>query len=163
LKIWEYRNKGKKNSGRNKWNNLSPKEEEALNYYVELFNMKEMESIVDAACKVVNKPPETNNDDRWMIDIAFEVYERGVAEKIDRMEITNRIAGRLRDKALRDGENIPQSVETGVQEFAESFVKMIVNNYGGRVPRSESRRDIIAEFSLLYHIKKWNSMKKGSE
>jgi hypothetical protein len=163
LKIWEYRNKGKKNSGRNKWNGLSPKEEEALNYYVELFNMKEMESIVDAACKVVNKPPETNNDDRWMIDIAFEVYERGVAEKIDRMEITNRIAGRLRDKAQRDERNYHKAVETGVQEFAESFVEMIQNNYGGRVPRSESRRDIIAEFSLLYHIKKWNSMRKGSE
>jgi len=163
LKMWEYRNKGKKKIQKNKPKSFSLNEKEALDYYVELLNMKEMESIVDAACKVVYKPPETNNDDRWMIDIAFEVYERGVAEKTDSMDIIKRIAGRLREKALRDPGNNPKAVETGVQEFAESFVEMIKNNYGGRVPRSESRRDIVAEFSLLYHIKKWDSIKKGSE
>ncbi|MEM0136361.1 MAG: hypothetical protein QXU18_14240, partial [Thermoplasmatales archaeon] len=48
--------------------------------HAELLNMKEIERMVEAVSKMVYKPPETNNDDRWAIQRAFEVYERGVAE-----------------------------------------------------------------------------------
>lgn len=165
LKMWEY-NAGRKQDEKNKktWKKLSSLEEEEMYYflekYAELLNMNEMEKMVEAACKMVNKPPETNNDDKWMIDAAFEVYERGVAEKRDSFDRVKGIAGRLREKALRDSTNIRKDVETGAQEFADSFVELVKNGYGGRVPRSESRRDITAEFALLYHSKKWGNMKK---
>ncbi len=156
-KMWEYGIRSKK---KNAFFGLRDNFYDFCKVHAELLNMEEMDKMVEAITKMVYKPPETNNDDRWAIQRAFEVYERGVAEKWDAESLTNRIAGRLREDAYRDEENNRKIVDVESVNFARSFVELMIKKYGGKVPRSESRRDIEAEFALLYHNRKWDSIKK---
>ncbi|MEM0134226.1 MAG: hypothetical protein QXU18_03230 [Thermoplasmatales archaeon] len=135
--------------------------------HAEVLNMKEVERMVEAMCKMADKPPETNSEDRWAIQRAFEVYERGVAESWDEDDEINQIAGRIRAEAYRkvggsgDKKDHQSIIDSESIEFAKAFVELMKKKYRGKIPRSESRRNIEAEFSLLYHIRKWDSNRKA--
>jgi hypothetical protein len=141
---------------------------DALDYYARLFNMdannmkksgntagdSEVDELARIACKMVEKPPESANDHTWMIRKAFEVYARGVAKHIALYDIEKSIAGRLKEIASRDSSNKEIAVTQGSQDFAEVFVSMVQRIGKGRVLKSELRKDIQAEFALLYHVYK---------
>ncbi len=141
---------------------------EALFYYARLFNMdannteklgntageSEVSELARIACKMVEKPPDSANDHTWMISEAFEVYARGIAKHRGLYDIEKSIAGRLRDIALRDSSNKEIAVTQGSQDFAEVFISMMEKIGKGRLPKSELRKDIRAEFALLYHVHK---------
>ncbi len=141
---------------------------EALYYYARLFNMdansmeksgntareSEVDELARIACKMVEEPPKSANDHTWMIREAFEVYARGIAKHRGFYDIEKSIAGRLKEVASRDSSNKEIAVTQGSQDFAEVFVSMVQRIGKGRVLKSELRKDIQAEFALLYHVYK---------
>ena len=147
---------------------LSPFQIEALYYYARLFSMctnrveatgnpaeeSEVSELARIAGKMVEKPPESANDHTWMVREAFEVYARGIAEHRNPYDVEKSIAGRLMEIGSRDTSNKEVAVVQGSQDFAKVFMGLIENIGHGRMPKSEVRKDIQAEFALLYHVRK---------
>ena len=124
-----------------------------------------VEKLADIACYIDNSAPKSNNDNTWAIRLAFEVYSENYLDKDrennkDYRDIKQKIAGRLLEIAGRRNQIISKANKEGCVDFGNIFMEGIINTYGG-LPSQTIRRDIIAQFALLYNIKKWEQVKKN--
>lgn len=157
-KIWDYYAKKKKN---NFW--LKSNKEEIyffLRKNMECMNLTKMEEIVDAACEIENDAPETNNDHTRMIRIALEVYERNYGKPgVGVDDLRGMISGRIWEIARRKPENNNKKSEEGAFRFSKALTDLLKERFGGEIPTGEKKRDIIAQFAIMYNIEKWERIK----
>lgn len=157
-KIWDYYAKKKKN---NFW--LKSNKEEIyffLRKNMECMMLTKMEEIVDAACEIEKDAPETNNDHTRMIRKALEVYERNNGKPgvgID--DLRRMISGRIWEIARRKPENNTKKSEEGALRFSKALTDLLTERFGGETPTGERKRDLIAQFAIMYNIEKWGRVK----
>ena len=129
-----------------------------IKIYTKEVNEMRMNTIVGEACKISNDHPETNNDNTWMIRTALDVLQRNESE--DRENKITRCAGRLLEIAKRS-KNFkymnPKIVTEACKSFSENLVLLLEESFekNGKVPASAWRKDIIAQFALMYNQQKW--------
>ncbi len=137
--------------------------------YEEMYiNMEEknfIEKLADIACYIDNSPPKSNNDNTWAIRLAFEVYSENYLDKNnennkDYTDIQQKISGRLLEIAARRNQSTSKANKEGCVDFGKTFIEGIIKTYNG-LPSQVIRRDIIAQFALLFNIKKWAQMSKN--
>ncbi|VVB54923.1 Uncharacterised protein [uncultured archaeon] len=118
-------------------------------------NEMRMNTIVDAACKILNHAPESNNDHTWMIRTALDVLQRN--ENADRDDKITRCAGRLLEIAKRSEHFNNLGGTEACKSFSENLVLLLEESFekNGKVPASAWRKDIIAQFALMYNQQKW--------
>lgn len=126
-------------------------------------NLEKMDKMVNYACEMVNDRPTTNNDRTWMIREAFDVYERWILKQNpDIKDIQSKIAAQLYKIATGDKYNNREKAEQASIGFAETFIEIMQLEFPKKVPRSEEKRDIVAQFALMYNMKKWGDIKERS-
>lgn len=129
-----------------------------IKIYTKEVNEMRMNTIVGEACKISNDHPETNNDNTWMIRTALDVLQRNESE--DRENKITRCAGRLLEIAKRS-KNFkymnPKIVTEACKSFSENLVLLLEESFekNGKVPPAAWRKDIIAQFALMYNQQKW--------
>ncbi|MDP3106314.1 MAG: hypothetical protein Q8M95_17110 [Candidatus Methanoperedens sp.] len=129
-----------------------------IKIYTKEVNEMRMNTIVGEACKISNDLPKTNNDNTWMIRTALDVLQRNESE--DRENKITRCAGRLLEIAKRS-DNFkymnPKIVPEACKSFSENLVLLLEESFekNGKVPASAWRKDIIAQFALMYNQQKW--------
>lgn len=133
--------------------------------YISMDEKDFVEKLADIACYIDNSTPKSNNDNTWAIRLAFEVYSENYLDKDrennkDYRDIKQKIAGRLLEIAGRRNQIISKANKEGCVDFGNIFMEGIINTYGG-LPSQVIRRDIIAQFALLYNLKKWEQVKKN--
>ncbi|MBE0524127.1 MAG: hypothetical protein IBX40_07335 [Methanosarcinales archaeon] len=133
--------------------------QEDINKFIKIYNKEvnemRMNAIVGEACKIWNHAPESNNDHTWMIRTALDVLQRN--ESADREDKITRCAGRLLEIAARsDYFNKMQGTEA-CKSFSDNLVLLLEESFekNGKVPASSWRKDIIAQFALMYNQQKW--------
>ncbi|MBU4222476.1 MAG: hypothetical protein KKA10_12850 [Euryarchaeota archaeon] len=137
--------------------------QEDINKFIKIYtkevNEMRMNAIVDEACKIWNHAPDSNNEHTWMIRTALDVLQRN--ESADREDKITRCAGRLLEIAARsDYFNKMQGTEA-CKLFSENLVLLLEESFekNGKVPASAWRKDIIAQFALMYNQQKWAEVK----
>jgi len=157
-KIWDYYAKKKKNSF---W--LKNNEEEIyffLRKNRECMNLTKMEEIVDAACDIDNNAPETNNDHTRLIRKGLDVYERNNGKPgVDTDDLKNMISGRIWKIARAKPKNNNRKSEEGSIRFSSALIELLMERFGGESPTGERKRDVIAQFAIMYNIEKWRRVK----
>ena len=113
-----------------------------------------MNTIVSEACKILNVPPKTNNDNTWMIRTALDVLQRN--ESAERDDKITRCAGRLLEIADRKDSFKTSIRSEACKSFSENLVILLEESFekNGKVPASAWRKDIIAQFALMYNQQK---------
>jgi len=118
-------------------------------------NLEKMDKMVNYACEMVKDRPTTNNDRTWMIREAFDVYERWILKQNpDIKDIQSKIAAQLYKIATGDKDYNREKAEQASIGFAETFIEIMQLEFPKKVPRSEEKRDIVAQFALMYEMKK---------
>ena len=124
-----------------------------------------MEELVDISLPIDKYAKMSSNSDySWIIRTAFTVYERNRRDKKgkinnDKLDIEQKIAGILSETANRRNDQPSKEVQEACLNFAHKFMEIIENTYNG-MPSQSIKRDIIAQFALLYNIAKWNKIKE---
>ncbi|HHV41860.1 MAG TPA: hypothetical protein GXX72_03310 [Clostridiaceae bacterium] len=113
----------------------------------------EMREVVEAACDIVYDRPESNNDHTWMISTALETFERNAKASVD--DRIQRAAGRLWDYAKRQNRNSGEKVQSSCMDFAVKLNALLQKEYPNGIPSSDARKDLIAQFAIMYNIAKW--------
>jgi hypothetical protein len=136
-----------------------PRIQNDVNKFIKIHNKEvnemRMNTIVGEACKILNDPPKTNNDNTWMIRTALDVLQRN--ETADRYDKITRCAGRLLEIAERK-DSFKTAIRTeACKSFTENLVLLFEENFekNGKVPAAAWRKDIIAQFALMYNQQKW--------
>jgi len=131
------------------------------NRYSKEVNKMGMDRIVKEACDIVGKAPESNNDHTWIIRTALDVFERNRKKpEIDRIQ---RGAGRLWEIAQRKNDFSGGKTQTACMNFAVELSDVLGNEFKGTPLSSEARRDIIAQFAIMYNIEKWAKVKSRKQ
>lgn len=160
-KIWKYYVKEKRNRH---W--LLSNEEELRFFfekYAEKIDMTRMENMVDSACDIVMPAPETNNDATWIIRKAIEVYLRKNGKEENTNDLETTIAGRILQMALSRPIYSREISEKSTLDFSRAFVDLMKSRFNRRSPSSEERRDLIAQFAIMYHMEKWKRVMENKE
>ncbi len=132
---------------------------EDVNKFIKIYskevNEMRMNIIVGEACKILNRAPESNNDHTWMIRTALDVLQRN--ESADRDDKITRCAGRLLEIAKRSEHFNNLGGTEACKSFSENLVLLLEESFekNGKVPPSAWRKDIIAQFALMYNQQKW--------
>ncbi len=140
-----------------------PRIKEDVNKFIQIYskevNEMRMNIIVGEACKIWNHAPESNNDHTWMIRTALDVLQRN--ESADRDDKITRSAGRLLEIAKRSDHFNTLSGTEACKSFAENLVILLEEGFekNGKVPPAAWRKDIIAQFALMYNQQKWAEVK----
>lgn len=133
-----------------------------VNWYMEKYRNEvgtvEMQEIVNEACGIASSGPKSGNDHTWMIRTALDAYGRNI-RKEDK-EIKDIIAGRIWEIARRD-KYVKNDARDHCGQFSKLFVDMLRGQFKKMIPAYEYRKDIIAQFAIMYNITKWNSLKKN--
>ena len=126
---------------------------------------EDMEELVDISLPIdKNAKMKSNSDYSWIIRTAFTVYERNSRDKKgkinnDKLDIEQKIAGILNETANRRNCQSSKEVQDACLSFAQKFMEIMESTYNG-MPSQSIKRDIIAQFALLYNIEKWNKIKE---
>ena len=133
--------------------------------YISMEEKNFVEKLADIACYIDNSPPKSNNDNTWTIRLAFEVYSENYLDKNKRnnenyTDIQQKIAGRLLEIASRRNQSTSRANKESCMNFGNIFIEGIINTYSG-LPSQVIKRDIIAQFALLYNLKKWEQITKN--
>jgi len=124
-----------------------------MNKNSEVLNTMRMSEIVEAACDIVYDKPKSNNDHTWMINTALETFERNANASVeDRIQ---RAAGRLWDYAKRQNKNSDERVQTACMNFAVRLNELLQSEFPEGFPSSDAKKDLIAQFAIMYNIAKW--------
>lgn len=140
-----------------------PRIKEDVNKFIKIYtkevNEMRMNIIVGEACKILNHAPESNNDHTWMIRTSLDVLQRN--ESADRDDKITRCAGRLLEIAKRSEHFNNLSGTEACKSFSENLVLLLEESFekNGKVPASAWRKDIIAQFALMYNQQKWAEVK----
>ncbi|MHB8548812.1 MAG: hypothetical protein ACYDAZ_06535 [Thermoplasmataceae archaeon] len=130
-----------------------------LERHKESVNLTKMDEIVEAACRIDRRAPESNNEHTWMMREALEAYERTKnSPNVQTDDIERTIAGRLWEIAKRDRENSSRASQEGSVLFSKALVGLIRERFAGDMPRSEMKRDLVAQFALMYNLAKWKQV-----
>jgi len=137
--------------------------EKGVKWYMEKYGNElktsVMQEIVNEACGIVSEAPKSGNDHTWMIRKALDVYARNL--KQDDGEIENIISGRIWEIANRD-KYARKDIIDHANKFSKLLVELLREKFGARFPEPEYKKDIIAQFALMYNMTKWKSVKKNS-
>lgn len=132
-----------------------------INKYTKEVNQMRMNTIVGEACKILYQPPKSNNEHTWLIRTSFDVLLRN--EAAERDERITRCAGSLLEIAKRKESFNQKGGADACMAFSENLVALLDEQFGGKVPPSAWRRDIIAQFALMYNQQKWAEVVAMSE
>lgn len=120
-----------------------------------------MEELVEMAIRIDSKAPVSRMDNSWIIREAIGAYER--SKRDDPESVQENIAANLWSRAQRRFDSkefhAGASVQKACLNFGQGFVDFMEERFS-RQFRSDTKKDIIAQFSILYNIKKWESVKK---
>ena len=136
-----------------------PRIKEDVNKFIKIYtkevNEMRMNIIVGEACKILNHAPESNNDHTWMIRTSLDVLQRN--ESAERDDKITRCAGRLLEIAKRSEHFNNLGGTQACKSFSENLVLLLEESFekNGKVPASAWRKDIIAQFALMYNQQKW--------
>jgi hypothetical protein len=130
-----------------------------IKIYTKEVNEMRMNIIVSEACKIWNHAPDSNNEHTWMIRTALDVLQRN--ESADREDKITRCAGRLLEIAKRSEHYNNSGGTEACKSFSENLVLLLEESFekNGKVPASAWRKDIIAQFALMYNQQKWAEVK----
>lgn len=124
-----------------------------MNKYSKEVNKMEMDRIVKEACDIVGKPPKSNNDHTWMMRTALDVFDRNRKRPdVDRIQTA---AGRLWEIAQRKNDFSGGKNQTACMNFAEELSNLLESEFKGSPLSSDAKKDIIAQFAIMYNIEKW--------
>jgi hypothetical protein len=137
---------------------------EEVMWYMEKYGNElktgQMQKIVNEACGIIMGGPKSGNDHTWMIRTALDAYSRNIRKEDGELE--GIISGRIWEIAKRD-KYYGKDVQDHAVMFSKLLVEMLRNDFKSRIPAYEYRKDIVAEFAILYNITKWNNIKKPKE
>jgi hypothetical protein len=143
--------------------NLSgPELKELIQWYTEKYSIEvnklAMDRVVEAACDIVYSNPESNNDHRWMMQTALDVFER--SKHLPKDDRVQRAAGRLWESAKRRNDRSGKKVQMACMAFAQELANLLDEEYPKGLPSTEVKRDLIAQFAIMYNLRKWSSVKE---
>jgi len=144
--------------------NKYPKVREGVEWYMEKYekelNKPSMDKVVDEACYVVTSGPSSNNDNTWMVREAMNLYLKYF--KSEDKDLKQKIAGRIWDFAKRQKFS-GKEVQEHCIGFSDAFVDLMRSEFRNRIPGSDNRKDLIAQFALMFNIEKWKRIKNKKE
>lgn len=130
-------------------------EEYVKKYSKEEYEMN-MKELVKEACCISTKGPKTNNDHTEIIRLALEIYIRNLKE--EDAQLSEIISGRIWERAKRMNYARKEALECSLR-FSSNFVKLMRLEFKNSIPGPEHRKDIIAQFAILYNVAKWDELK----
>jgi len=133
-----------------------------MEWYMEKYRNElktgKMQEIVNEACGIMSSGPRSSNDHTWMIRTALDVYSRNIRR--DDKEIEEIISGRIWEIAKRD-KYARDDIRDHCTRFSTLVVGTLREEFKNRIPAYENKKDIIAQFAIMYNITKWGSFKKS--
>lgn len=139
----------------NKLEPIKTKFETYIEKYKNEVRKMEIDLMVTEACKLVNEGPVSNSDNTWLVRKGFEIYNRNI--KKPESEIIQMVSGRILDFVNRKAFSRSHNNEYALK-FSTEFVKNLKKEFHGRIPPSESQKDIIAQFGLMFNMAKWSQI-----
>ncbi len=72
-------------------------------------------------------------------------------------------AGRLWEYAKRTNEVSGEKVQTACMRFAKEMDDLLTAEYPNGFTSSDARRDLVAQFKIMYNLAKWGQVRKGAQ
>ncbi|WP_393971566.1 hypothetical protein OXIME_000133 [Oxyplasma meridianum] len=136
------------------------KVKEGVEWYMEKYereiNKSGMAKVVEEACGIATSGPKSNNENTWMMREAMKLYLRYF--KADDNDLKEKIAGKIWEYAKRQKYS---GKETQIHAigFSEAFVDFMRKEFKNRIPGNDYRKDLIAQFALVYNLEMWKKLK----
>lgn len=140
--------------------NIIEKIEMYMEEHKEVVNKMKMDKIVEEACYIVTEGPKSANDHTWMIRQALDIYVRNIKKPND--EIKQIMAGRIWEIAKRS-KYVRNETNEHSLNFSSDFVEMMRAEFKENIPTAEFKKDIIAQFAIMYNIEKWKQIKESKK
>ena len=159
--LWRYLSKENSRIDLRKY----PKTMDGVVWYMEEFkkelNKERMERVVDEACGISRKGPESNNDNTWMLRESMKLYIKYFNH--DDEDLREKIAGTIWNYASRESKYAGKEAKQHCRGFAEAFVELMRAEFKNKMPANDRRKDLIYQFALMYNIEMWRRIKNAKE
>ena len=159
--LWRYLSKEESRIDLRKY----PKTMDGVVWYMEEFkkelNIERMERVVDEACGISRKGPESNNDNTWMLRESMKLYIKYFDHNDE--DLKQKISGTIWNYASRESKYAGKEAKQHCIGFAEAFVGLMRSEFKNKMPANDKRKDLIYQFALMYNIEMWRRIKKAKE